>query len=89
MVSGAPLDSVTILASVVYVLLAGVIGILFMALATFIVPHLVDRMTPRINDEKEIAKGNLAVATYVGQITQAVIIGMSIIVAAAVIAGIL
>jgi uncharacterized membrane protein YjfL (UPF0719 family) len=73
---------------VIYTVLGGVLGVLLMALSAFIVSRIVDLMTPRINDEKEIAKGNLAVATYVGQITQAVILGISIIIAAAIISGI-
>ena len=87
MVAGASLAE-NLYLSVIYVLVGGVLGIMLMSLSAFIVPRIVDSLTPRINDEKEIAKGNLAVATYVGQITQAVILGISIIVAAAVIAGI-
>ena len=75
--------------TVFYTLLGGFLGITMMAIASFILPKIVDRLTPNIDDEKEILRGNLAVATYVGQITQAVIIGVSIIMAAAIIAGIL
>jgi len=77
-----------IVLSVVYTVLGGILGILMMGLAAFIVPKLVDALTPNIDEEKEILRGNLAVATYSGKITQAVIIGVSIIIAAAIIAGI-
>ncbi|MEM3556008.1 MAG: DUF350 domain-containing protein [Candidatus Micrarchaeia archaeon] len=86
MATGTLMENITL--AVIYTLLGGVLGVLLMALSAFIVPRIVDVMTPRINDEKEIAKGNLAVATYVGQITQAVILGISIIIAAAIISGI-
>jgi len=84
--TGTLIENITL--AVIYTVLGGVLGVLLMALSAFIVPRIVDLMTPRINDEKEIAKGNLAVATYVGQITQAVILGISIIIAAAIISGI-
>lgn len=74
--------------AVLYTLLGGILGIFLIGIATFIVPKIVDRLTPRINDERELARGNLAVASYVGQITQAVILGISIIIAAAIISGI-
>lgn len=86
MATGTLIENITL--AVIYTVLGGVLGVLLMALSAFIVPRIVDLMTPRINDEKEIAKGNLAVATYVGQITQAVILGISIIIAAAIISGI-
>lgn len=86
MATGTLIENITL--AVIYTVLGGVLGVLLMALSAFIVSRIVDLMTPRINDEKEIAKGNLAVATYVGQITQAVILGISIIIAAAIISGI-
>ncbi|MEM3399240.1 MAG: hypothetical protein QXP42_00200 [Candidatus Micrarchaeia archaeon] len=77
-----------LLLAVVYTVVGAVLGMLFLSIATLIVPRIVDMITPKIDDEKEMLRGNLAVATYVAQITQAVIIGMSIIIAAAVIGGI-
>jgi uncharacterized membrane protein YjfL (UPF0719 family) len=53
----------------------------------FLVPKIVNRLTPNIEEEKEIVRGNQAVARYFGGIVQAVIIGMSIIIAAAVFVG--
>jgi hypothetical protein len=73
--------------AVAYTILGGFLGIVLMSLSAFIIPKIVDKLTPAIDDEKEILRGNLAVATYVGKVTQAVILGVSIIVAAAIIAG--
>ncbi len=72
-----------------YIVIGGAAGIIMMLLASFIVPKIMGHMTPNINEEKEIVRGNLAVATYYGQVTQAVIIAIGIIIAAAVIAAIL
>lgn len=70
-----------------FTLIAGVLGLLFMIVGVMFVPKIVNRLTPNIDEEKEILRGNVAVAKYFGSIVQAVIIGMSIIIAAAVIAG--
>ncbi|NYZ77734.1 DUF350 domain-containing protein [Candidatus Micrarchaeota archaeon] len=71
-----------------YTVLGGVLGILFMLLAVMIIPKIVNRLTPNIDEEKEIVNGNVAVARYFGGIVNAIIIGTSIIIAAAIIAGI-
>ena len=52
------------LSAVFYTLVGGFLGLLLMVLAAFLVPKIVDRLTPAIDEEKEIARGNLAVATY-------------------------
>jgi hypothetical protein len=46
-------------------------------------------LTPNIDEEKEIIRGNTAVAEYFGRIVGACIIGLSIVVAAAVLGGII
>jgi hypothetical protein len=71
----------------VFTVIAGAMGLLFMLLGAYLVPKIVDSMTPNINEEKEMVRGNLAVANYFGRVVQAAIIGMSIIIAAAIIAG--
>jgi hypothetical protein len=75
--------------AVVFSTLGGVIGIVLVMLATLILPRLIDRMTPKINEEKEIARGNVAVAQYFGRVVGATIIGVSIVIAAAVLGGII
>ncbi len=75
--------------AVVFSALGGVIGIVMVLLASLVLPRLIERMTPQINEEKEIARGNVAVAQYFGRVVGASIIGISIVVAAAVLGGIL
>jgi uncharacterized membrane protein YjfL (UPF0719 family) len=58
-------------------------------MASLILPKLIERFTPNIDEEKEIARGNTAVAEYFGRISSACIIGVSIVVAAAVMGGII
>ena len=85
----AALDASILLVEIAYIIIGGAVGIAMMLFASFIVPRIMGMMTPRINEEKEIVRGNLAVASYYGQITQGVIIAIGIIIAAAVIAAIL
>jgi len=72
---------------VVFTIIAGILGMAFMLVGVLLVPKIVNRLTPNIDEEKEIVRGNQAVARYFGGVVQAVILGMSIIIAAAVIAG--
>ena len=75
--------------AVAYTIVGGVIGLLFMMLGVYILPKFMDKITPKIDDEKEILKGNLAVGTYFSNIIGAMIIGLSIIIGAAIIGGLL
>lgn len=77
------------LAGTIYVILGGLLGLVFMLVGSMIIPKLVNRLTPKIDEEKEIARGNMAVANYFSAIVSSAIIGMSIIIAAAIIAGLL
>jgi hypothetical protein len=72
-----------------YSILCGILGICMMGLAAFIIPKIVDKVTPDIDDEKELLRGNVAMGVYTGIITAAVILGISIIVAASIIAGLM
>ncbi len=75
--------------AVLFSLIGGTVGIVLILLATISIPRLVDRLTPEIDEEKEIARGNRAVAEYFGRIVSASIIGVSIVIAAAILGGIL
>ncbi len=75
--------------AVAYTLLAGILGILLMLLASAFIPRILNRLTPNLDEEKEIARGNVAVAEYFGRVVAAGILGVSIVVAAAVAAGII
>lgn len=53
------------------------------------IPAIFDKITPDIDEGKEIIRGNRAVADYFGRIVSAAILGVSIIIAAAVLGGLL
>lgn len=67
--------------------LAAVLGTLLLMVITLILPRFLARFTPHINEEREIAEGNRAVAEYHGRIVSALILGTSIIVATAIFVG--
>ena len=75
--------------AVVFSIIGGIIGIGIVLMASFALPRLIERMTPNLDEGKEIARGNTAVAQYFGRVVGASIIGISIVVAAAVLGGIL
>ena len=75
--------------AVVFSLVGGVVGIILVLASSLVLPKLVERMTPNIDEEKEIARGNVAVAQYFGRIVAASIVGMSIVVGAAVLGGVI
>ena len=65
-----------------------VIGFAAMLVATVLLPKLINRLTPNLDEGKEIKRGNNAVAQYFGRIVGAAILGMAIIIGSAIIAGI-
>jgi hypothetical protein len=75
--------------AIVFVITGGIIGIGLVLAASLVLPRLVNRMTPDIDEAKEIAHGNVAVAEYFGRVVAAAIIGVSLVVAAAVLGGII
>ena len=75
--------------SVLFIVVGGVAGVAVLLLAAAFIPRLIDRLTPAMDEEKEIARGNTAVAEYFGRVVGACILGASIIIAAAVLGGIL
>ena len=75
--------------AVAFSILGGVIGIALILATSALLPRLINRLTPEIDEEKEIARGNVAVAQYFGRVVGASILGASIIVAAAVLGVIL
>jgi len=74
---------------VVFAFVGGVVGVALVLAGSAFLPRLIDRLTPNVDEEREIARGNRAVADYFGRVVAAAIIGMSIVVAAAVLGGIL
>jgi Domain of Unknown Function (DUF350) len=75
--------------AVVFMTLAAAVGIVLVLGATTVIPRLLDRLTPNMDEDKEIARGNRAVAEYFGRIVSACIIGVSLVVAAAILGGII
>jgi len=75
--------------SIVFSIIGGLVGMALVLASSVLVPKLMDRLTPNIDEEKEIIRGNTAVAEYFGRIVGACIIGLSIVVAAAVLGGII
>jgi hypothetical protein len=75
--------------SVVFSVVGGVLGMILVLVASLVVPRLIDRLSPNIDEQKEIARGNSAVAEYYGRLVSAAILGMSLVVAAAVLGGVI
>ena len=75
--------------AVVFMVVAAVPGMLLIMMAAAAIPKLLDRLTPALDEGLEIARGNRAVAEYFGRIVSACIIGFSLVVAAAILGGIL
>lgn len=75
--------------AVVFCIAGGIVGSLLILLAAAVLPKLLERLTPRLDEGREIARGNRAVAEYFGRIVAAGIIGVSIVVAAAVLGGLI
>jgi drug/metabolite transporter (DMT)-like permease len=75
--------------AVIFSVVGGVIGVALVLLASLFLPRLIEHMTPNIDEDKEIARGNVAVAQYFGRVVAASIIGVSIVIAAAVGCGII
>ena len=74
--------------AVVFSALGAIIGVTLILAASLVLPRLIERMTPNIDEDKEIARGNRAVAEYFGRIASASIIGVSIVIAAAILSGV-
>jgi uncharacterized membrane protein YjfL (UPF0719 family) len=74
--------------AVIFSFVGGIVGIVLILLAASIIPRLIDKFTPNIDEDKEIARGNRAVAEYFGRIASATIIGVSIVIAAAIVSGV-
>jgi hypothetical protein len=74
--------------AVIFSFVGGIVGIVLILLAASIIPRLIDKFTPNIDEDKEIARGNQAVAEYFGRIASATIIGVSIVIAAAIVSGV-
>jgi ABC-type antimicrobial peptide transport system permease subunit len=75
--------------AVIFTVAGGLIGICLILLATLFIPKVLARLSPNMNEDEEIANGNQAVAEYFGRIVAATIIGISVVIAAAIFAGVM
>ena len=75
--------------AVTFAVVGGVVGIVLVLVSSAFLPWFIGRMTPAMDEEKEIARGNVAAAQYFGRVVAASILGVAIVVAAAVFAGII
>ena len=75
--------------AMVFAIVGGLIGMGLVITSSLLLPGLIDRLTPDIDEQKEIARGNAAVGEYFGRIVAAAILGVSIVAAAAVLGGII
>jgi hypothetical protein len=70
--------------ALVFALVGGAAGVALLIWVSARIPAIFDRLTPNIDEGKEIVRGNRAVAEYFGRIVSAAIIGVSVIIAASV-----
>ncbi len=75
--------------SLIFSVVGGLVGIALVLISTAFIPGLVDKLTPNIDEQKEIARGNRAVAEYYSRVVGSVILGISLVIAAAVLGGVL
>ena len=73
----------------IFIVITAIVGIILILASTLVITKLLEKFTPKIDEEKEIARGNVAVAQYFGRISAACISGVSIIIAAAILGGII
>lgn len=75
--------------AVIFALAGGVAGAFLLIWFSSRIPSVFNKMTPDMDEGKEIIRGNRAVADYFGRIVSAAIIGVSLIIAAAVLGGLI
>jgi hypothetical protein len=75
--------------AIAFMFIGAMMGSSLIIVFTSYIPRIVNKLTPNIDEEKEILRGNTAVAEYFGRIVAAAIIGISLVVSAAILGGIL
>ena len=75
--------------AVIFSLIGGTAGAFLLIWFSSRIPKIFDKITPNMDEGKEIVRGNRAVADYFGRIVSAAIIGVSLIIAAAVLGGLI
>ena len=75
--------------AVIFALIGGAAGAFLLIWFSSRIPAVFNKITPDMDEGKEILRGNRAVADYFGRIVSAAIVGVSIIIAAAVLGGLI
>lgn len=75
--------------ALVFALAGGAAGAMLLMWLSPRIPAVFDRFTPDLDEGKEIIRGNRAVAEYFGRIVSSAILGVSVIIAAAVLGGLI
>lgn len=84
------LDTIISMAwALVFALAGGAAGAFLLIWLSARIPAVFDKITPDMDEGKEIIRGNRAVADYFGRIVSAAILGVSVIIAAAVLGGLI
>ncbi len=75
--------------SLIFSIVGALIGMVLVIVSSLVLPTLINRLTPNIDEEKEMIRGNVAVGEYYGRVVGSSILGVSIVVAGAVLGGII
>lgn len=81
--------AVNIMWAMVFSLAGAVAGISLLIAFSSKLHRVFDDLTPNVDEGKEIVRGNMAVAEYFGKVVSSGILGVSIIIAAAVLGGLI
>ncbi|OGR62743.1 MAG: hypothetical protein A2X31_06415 [Elusimicrobia bacterium GWB2_63_22] len=75
--------------ALIFALAGGAAGAFLLIWFSSRIPSVFNKITPEMDEGKEIIRGNRAVAEYFGRIVSAAILGVSVIIAAAVLGGLI
>jgi hypothetical protein len=75
--------------AIIFSLAGGAAGAFLLIWFSSRIPAVFNKITPDLDEGKEILRGNRAVADYFGRIVAAAILGVSVIIAAAVLGGLI
>lgn len=70
-----------------FTFLGAVLGVIALMVSVSVISRILDRLTPKIDEQQELLRGNEAVAAYYGRVMAASILGLSLIIAASIMAG--
>jgi uncharacterized membrane protein len=72
-----------------FIFVGAILGTALMLMISTLVPKILNKNTPHLDEAKEMLRGNRAVAEYFGRVVSSVILGISIIIAASVLGGLI